>query len=141
MLCSGCKKDLPIEAFAYQNEKKRKRQANCKACRHEYYMNNRSRTLVQNDVYNKGRRRLYTENLIRYFAEHPCVDCGETDPVVLQFDHVRGKKLFNISCELGRHSWEKTMAEIAKCDVRCANCHVRVTSIRRGALRVTLGTG
>ena len=51
-----------------------------------------------------------------------CVDCGETDRVVLHFDHVRGEKVCSPSnCAPG----PKLDAELAKCDVRCANCHRR----------------
>lgn len=33
--------------------------------------------------------------LIEYFALHPCVDGGERDPLVLEFDHI-GPKRFTI---------------------------------------------
>lgn len=59
---------------------------------------------------------------------HPCVDCGEEDPVVLEFDH-RVDKLMGIADLLRRHvRWEVVEAEIAKCEVRCANCHRRRTA-------------
>lgn len=66
----------------------------------------------------------------QYLLEHPCVDCGEADPIVLEFDHRdRTTKRFNIS----RYASSRTMkaetllAEMEKCDVRCANCHRRKT--------------
>ncbi len=67
-----------------------------------------------------------------YLESHPCVDCGEADPIVLEFDHVRGEKLFNI-CDGVRYrrSIENLQIEINKCEVRCANCHRRVTHQRR----------
>ena len=53
-----------------------------------------------------------------------CVDCQEVDPVVLHFDHRDpSTKSFNISSK--SVSMERLLAEIAKCDVRCANCHLR----------------
>lgn len=65
-----------------------------------------------------------------YLKTHPCVDCGETDPIVLEFDHVRGKKVLDVSIMTrNSYSLEKLQTEIAKCDVRCANCHRRRTSI------------
>lgn len=63
---------------------------------------------------------------------HPCIDCGEQDVLVLQFDHVRGQKLQSIS-ELVKagYAWKAIEAEIAKCEVRCANCHARRTAKQR----------
>ncbi len=68
-----------------------------------------------------------------YLASHPCLDCGEADPIVLQFDHVRGEKSFVISrAPEMRVRLEKVVEEIAKCEVRCANCHTRKTARDRG---------
>lgn len=67
--------------------------------------------------------------LWEYKLKHPCVDCGETDPRVLQFDHVRGTKKSTIT-ELAysvKASIATLILEISKCEVRCANCHIRRT--------------
>lgn len=68
-----------------------------------------------------------------FLLGHPCVDCGEADPVVLEFDHVIGDKVKSI-CDTVRHGWSLTrlQSEIDKCEVRCANCHRRVTANRGG---------
>jgi len=68
------------------------------------------------------------ERLNRFVQEHPCVDCGEPDPVVLEFDHLSDKEE-DVSTLLARN-WKLVLAEIAKCEVRCANCHRRVTAKR-----------
>lgn len=74
-----------------------------------------------------------------YLAVHPCVDCGETDLVVLEFDHQRDK-----SFEVGRaissscRSWARILQEIAKCEVRCANCHRRKTAKQQGNYRASV---
>lgn len=66
-----------------------------------------------------------------YLLKHPCVDCGETDPVVLEFDHVRGLKKYFVSTLIRKGYPILTIKrEIMKCDVRCANCHRRVTAER-----------
>ncbi len=64
-----------------------------------------------------------------YLSVHPCVDCGEDDPIVLEFDHVMGIKSFSI-CVGKRHQYPvaRLLEEIAKCEVRCANCHKRRTA-------------
>lgn len=69
--------------------------------------------------------------VLAYLAAHPCVDCGESDPVVLEFDHVRGVKEFNISCAVQcGYGMHRINLEIAKCEIRCCNCHRRVTAKR-----------
>lgn len=80
-----------------------------------------------------ARRRQQRRDVVAtYKADHPCVDCGESDPVVLEFDHVRGTKLMNINDFVaGRGTLAQLAEEIEKCEVRCANCHRRITHKRR----------
>jgi hypothetical protein len=76
-------------------------------------------------------------SLAAYFAEHPCVDCGEQDIRCLEFDHRdRSTKTASIAFLLrAAVSWEVIRAEIEKCDVRCANCHSRRTAAQVNSWR------
>ena len=62
-----------------------------------------------------------------------CADCGYREhPRALQFDHVRGEKLFDISA--GNHKSKAALeVELAKCEVVCANCHSIRTDNRRAS--------
>lgn len=64
--------------------------------------------------------------------ERGCTDCGYNQhPRALQFDHVRGEKVENVSrMVLMALSWERIQAEIEKCEVVCANCHAIRTAER-----------
>jgi L-lysine 2,3-aminomutase len=93
------------------------------------------------DPYNRERRHTMQRHVIEYLREHPCVDCGETDPIVLEFDHLRDK-IANVSAmALAKRPWRVILAEIEKCEVVCANCHRRRTLARSGAFRWTFGMG
>lgn len=66
-----------------------------------------------------------------YMLAHPCIDCGEKDIRLLEFDHVHGEKKATISRLLTQNrNWLIVEAEIAKCEVRCANCH-RIKTFER----------
>lgn len=77
--------------------------------------------------------RVRNKNFIKEFLlKNPCVDCGESDIVVLEFDHIGTNKVDNISTG-SANGWSlgKLIMEIEKCVVRCANCHRRITYKRR----------
>ncbi len=78
-------------------------------------------------------RRTSRQYVYRYLLSNPCVDCGNTDPDVLEFDHVRGQKIATITKMItNRNGLERIIAEIAKCDVRCANCHRKRHALENG---------
>lgn len=63
----------------------------------------------------------------------PCTDCGDQfPPSVMDFDHMRGEKVAEVSALVGsRGSLKRILAEIEKCDLVCANCHRLRTARRR----------
>ena len=74
--------------------------------------------------YKIKRRNVVRNLLFNYLKDNPCVDCGETNFILLQFDHIKGNKIANVSdmiqCGL---AWGVILAEIDKCEVVCSNCH------------------
>src|SRR5205085_5907081 len=124
--CGRCGEEKPFADFAWRRRLQGQLDNYCRPCRKaykkEHYAANKQRYI---DRAGARKKRVSERNavlLIEYFAEHPCVDCGESDPLVLEFDH-RGEKLFTIARALRDKDWGAILPEIAKCDVRCANCH------------------
>jgi len=101
------------------------------ACR-RYYAKNREISKQRAKVHTHAMRKKIRLWLNEYLRLNPCVDCGEADPVVLEFDH-QGDKKFAIGDAARKGVTLNTViAEVAKCQVRCANCHRRKTYIERG---------
>jgi hypothetical protein len=129
--CPSCKQDKPIIEFAKNIVKKDGLQTECRPCvksrsAARYQLTKREHLDSNRALRNRNRQAVYD-----YLLTHPCVDCGLVDPIVLTFDHVRGKKRGNVS-DMIRLSWglETIFAEIAKCEVRCFNCHMKKDSRR-----------
>lgn len=139
--CSGCKKKKKETSF-YKSSS-RGRQSLCKKCNSKYcavrYKNNKAKVREANVTNRYKKYRL----LIEYLLENPCVDCGETNILTLDFDHVRGNKSHNISsmaATLG-FSWEKIKLEVEKCEVRCANCHRIKTHKQSNSFKYRFASG
>lgn len=86
------------------------------------------------DLYEAQRRHraLIKQRLFDFLSTKACIDCGESDPIVLEFDHKNQTDKFkNISKMLsGHYSWNSLLKEINKCEIRCANCHRRKTYVQ-----------
>lgn len=76
------------------------------------------------------------EYLYAKLVESGCIDCGASDLVVLDFDHITDDKVETVSRLAHREcSLARLDTEIAKCVVRCANCHRRRTAAVFGYAR------
>jgi len=128
--CTRCGFDRPASEVRIKNKKTGRRSTLCRSCRSAYgklhYQQHKQTYLTRNKSHRHRRqgRSGYWYWLMTYLDSHPCVDCGQADLVVLQFDHRDGtEKVSTIGAMLNHCSWVKLFAEVAKCDVRCANCH------------------
>ena len=130
--CPRCTKDKDLSEFRPNRKRKDGYQQYCIPCDKEYqrewYNNNKESAKKKSKISNKKIRERNQEFIISYLKEHPCCKCGESDIVVLEFDHIRDKK-FEISKLIkGNSSFENLKVEIEKCQVLCANCHKRKTA-------------
>lgn len=141
--CSRCEKSKPLSAF---NKKNNGKDSQCRMCRAAYWTqwyakpSNRREHIRQSKKHAAIRQRIVLAKM-RDLKGGPCTDCGGTfPPWVMQFDHLphRGKKRANVSKLSAQGYSEKiVLAEIAKCELVCANCHADRTYHRniRGSQR------
>lgn len=137
-VCGKCKKNKP--ATDYSVKKKSKLQPYCKDCNATYgsawYFSRKESRKKIIAAQKLQRKRRAQEFVLLYLKQHGCVDCPEKDPVVLDFDHLRDKK-DNISNMIANGLIiDKIIAEIEKCEIRCANCHRRKTAAVSGWYRI-----
>lgn len=139
--CSRCKERKTLSSFNWKI-KGIKRAYHCKQCSRKYikkhYLDNREYYLKKASKRNRKIKDKANRYVGKYLQTHPCVDCGETDILVLEFDHRdrSGKEeaVNRIIRNTGR--MDKLVREISKCDVRCANCHRRKTEKENNSWRL-----
>lgn len=130
--CSKCKKIKSLEQFNKNKWKGDGLQSDCKDCSKSisraYYAINAEKQCKQIHAARKIRRKIHQKFILDYLKSHPCFHCGESDPIVLEFDHLRNKRK-NLSHMIGgSDSIDSIKKEIEKCQVLCANCHRRKTA-------------
>jgi hypothetical protein len=132
--CTKCGSDKEEAEFNWRSRPLNIRQRQCRTCTremlHKHYERNKPyyKEKAHRQRTNPGKLRVKCF-VYKYLLSHPCVDCGELDPVVLEFDHRDPSlKVVEISNMMRVRDELQVMTEIAKCDVRCANCHRRRTA-------------
>jgi hypothetical protein len=132
-----CQQWLPLEDFNFRDKTQRLRQSYCRSCSRlnwrEWYAvpKNKAHHI---EVLETRRRRLRQKNreYVRQLKKQPCTDCGgRFPPEVMDFDHL-GNKSALISKLVYQAGWETLLAELAKCEVVCANCH-RIRTMTRNS--------
>jgi hypothetical protein len=139
--CSKCKRVLNISEFNWKR-KYIKKASHCKDCSREYirtHYKNKTSYYLRKAKKRNLRLRNEAQNYIgSYLLKHWCIDCGEKDILVLEFDHrVKSRKEYNVSRIIRlTGSIEKLKKEIDKCEVRCANCHRRKTEMESNSWKL-----
>ena len=131
-VCNHCGEEKPIEAFNWRWKHLNKRQRTCRSCQNDQKANwyQKNKDTHKANVYHNKLAKIKESRAYawEYLSTHPCVDCGETDPIVLEFDHVKGNKKETVmKLVKDGYSIDIIQKEISKCVVRCANCHKRKT--------------
>ena len=137
--CVTCGEFKEEEAFNWRYKALGQRHKICRDCQSQHAKNwydSHREQHIENTRKNRDRVREETRDWVwEYLKTHPCEVCGESDPVVLEFDHLGGKdKEVSLMVSQG-YSLDAIKREIEKCHVLCANCHRRKTSDERGWFR------
>ena len=121
--CSRCQRRLPTRGFARYGDSY---QSYCRGCQKEYDAEWYRANKAKRQAKVKADRLAHTAWLDSLKEGKPCADCGRTyPPYVMEWHHLPGaeKALVLADTRRAAHSKELILAEIAKCELICANCH------------------
>ncbi len=133
--CIDCKQIKSLDDFHRSKQEKDGRIIRCRKCSALYnkgsYSKNPER--FKRNVKNRNNSILFDLKVIKSKAK--CCDCGicyPEEPWLMEFDHVRCKKIMCLGHLAKRGSRSMLYDEIAKCDIVCVVCHRRRTAARSG---------
>ena len=103
--CPGCGEGRAVSEFKITDRATSKPQVYSKECGRRYlrdhYARNKAYYVQKAMRRNRGQRRSLVDVILEHFSTHPCVDYGETDPMVLDFDHIDpSTKEFDITSKI-----------------------------------------
>jgi protein-arginine kinase activator protein McsA len=143
--CGTCSTDKATTEFNKNKSKKDGLSSICRECSKarskRYYTENLEHHKVEVRKRSKKTINENREKLFEYYKNNPCIDCGNSNPIVLELDHRDSVEKFDNVSNLvgGGFSWSLIEREIEKCDVRCANCHRIRTAKQFGWYKDLLG--
>ena len=125
--CGRCGVAKPLESFPVNRARPDGRHGWCLECQRAYlrghYRRNRAYYLEKARKSN-DQRLDDNKELLRKLKDVPCAVCrGRYPRWIMEFDHGDSEKLFNLSTNMRSRSRAQLLAEAAKCEVLCANCH------------------
>lgn len=136
-ICSRCNIEKTLDQFRKKTKSSDGLSPWCKDCFAKYdrerYQNGDRARKEKNKLFILSRNRDYIWGIL---TSSRCTDCNENDPLVLEFDHRdEVEKILDVATMMRYGSIKRIAAEIAKCDIRCANCHRRRTIKQFGLWR------
>jgi hypothetical protein len=144
--CNKCQEDKELDEFYWRNKTLGQKHNICKVCSEsnrkskEHYQKYKNEYIVR---VKKRKAELVAKNrvcMLEYLKTHHCVDCGESNPIMMEFNHLKPEeKVYNISQMMSDFSWDKILSEIEKCEVVCANHHKVRTAIQQGWYKNNIG--
>jgi len=134
-VCYTCKNSKTLSEFGNNRSNSDGKQGYCKECGRTKDKRHYKKSDIRKHKIKEARTEAKTRNhkfVIQYLLSHPCVDCGESNPLILDFDH-HSDKVLDVGTMVC-HGWsvEKISEEIEKCDVRCVKCHRIQTAKKAG---------
>lgn len=135
--CNKCKQIKNLHEFGENKSKKDKKQSACKVCRKleskNWYESHKTLQKLRVRARNKKIWDINRRYAREFLLKNPCVDCGEKNPIVLEFDHKFPKqKIDTVSYLIYKAEHQKLKDEIDKCEIRCSNCHKIKTAKQLG---------
>jgi len=130
--CSICKQIKSKSDFNKKSSSKDNLQSKCRKCsrtlQRKWYEKNKQshyKVVKRNNARYTNRNR---EFIYQYLLTHPCVDCEEDNPILLDFDHLKDKYKDVSKMVVAAASIKSLEKEIAKCEIRCVKCHRKKTA-------------
>jgi hypothetical protein len=132
-VCQICREEKSVSSFNKNKGKSDGLQSQCRDCNKQTskkYYNSNKELHKQNTVDRKKKQvRLNQQYVYDFVKGKGCIECPEKDPCCLDFDHMTGMKMMNVSRMIHEgYALVTIMDEIDKCVIRCANCHRRKTA-------------
>jgi len=138
--CTLCKKRKNLKEFNKNRGKPDGLNNICRECNKKeskkYYERNRKEHIANVRERRKEVTEINKRKLREFLSDKKCLDCNCEDWRVLEFDHVKEKKMGISKMISHGYNWKVILKEIKKCEIVCANCHRIRTYERNGSYRI-----
>lgn len=127
--CNLCLNWFEENTDNFYKRKSGKFDPQCRGClsnrSKKYYSLNKKECINRTSKKRNQRISKNRKYIFEFLKDKRCVDCGETNILTLEFDHVDPSlKKYSVSWIMCQGlSLDKLKEEVNKCEIRCANCH------------------